>query len=61
MKSYIEKQYKQAIREYKGAIDENARWVARKQMARLEALGAEMYGFEFADALGAELRAEQSV
>lgn len=50
-KKYLENEYKQAIREFKAAIDENAQWNARKSMAKTEACAMEMYGFAYADEL----------
>ena len=46
-KNYLESEYKQAIREFKAAIDENAQWEARKTMARLEMIAGQMYGFDY--------------
>jgi hypothetical protein len=50
-KSYLEREYKQAILSFKGAISENEQWQARKEMANLERCAAEMYGFQYADEL----------
>lgn len=50
-KNYLESEYKQAIREFKAAIDENAQWEARKTMARLEMIAGQMYGFDYMDEL----------
>lgn len=50
-KQYLENEYKQAIREFKAAIDENAQWNARKSMARLEMIAGQMYGFDYMDEL----------
>jgi hypothetical protein len=50
-KEYLEREYKQAILEYKAAINEDAKWVARKSMAKTEACAMEMYGFAYADEL----------
>lgn len=50
-KEYLQREYKQAILDFKGAINENEQWQARKSMAQLERLAAEMYGFDFADKL----------
>ena len=48
-KEYLEREYHQATLEFKGAINEDARWQARK--AALERCAAEMYGFSYADEL----------
>lgn len=50
-KKYLENEYKQAIREFKAAIDENAQWEARKSMAKLEMSAGQMYGFDYMDEL----------
>lgn len=50
-KNYLESEYKQAIREFKAAIDENAQWKARKSMAQLEMIAGQMYGFDYMDEL----------
>lgn len=50
-KKYLENEYKQAIREFKAAIDENAQWKARKSMAQLEMIAGQMYGFDYMDEL----------
>lgn len=50
-KNYLESEYKQAIREFKAAIDENAQWNARKSMAKLEMIAGQMYGFDYMDEL----------
>lgn len=50
-KDYLEREYHQAILEFKGAINENTKWQARKAMANLERCAAEMYGYNYADEL----------
>lgn len=50
-REYIAQQYRQAWIEYRTAHTEDEQWVARKSMARLERMAAEMYGFEFSDSL----------
>lgn len=50
-KEYLEREYHQAILDFKGAINEDARWQARKAMASLERCAVEMYGFSYADEL----------
>lgn len=52
-KQYLEREYKQAIREFKGAISEEEKWQARKAMASLERCVGEMYGYEYMDELHA--------
>ncbi len=54
-KSYIEKEYKLAVQDLRLAAtipDDDAQWKARKNMARLEAIAAQCYGFDYADSLG---------
>lgn len=48
-KDYIEREYKQAISDFKVAHNENERWKCRKTMAKLELLACEFYGYEYAD------------
>lgn len=48
-RGYIETEYAQAIREYVGAITEEAKQQAQKDMARLEQIAMQDYGFEYAD------------
>lgn len=50
-KNYLESEYKQAIREFKAAINENAQWEARKSMAKLEMIAGQIYGFDYMDEL----------
>ena len=50
-REYIVQQYRQAWLEYRTAHTEDDQWDARKSMARLERMAAEMYGFDFADSL----------
>ena len=50
-KNYLESEYKQAIREFKAEINENAQWEARKSMAKLEMIAGQMYGFDYMDEL----------
>lgn len=50
-KNYLESEYKQAIREFKAAINENAQWETRKSMAKLEMIAGQMYGFDYMDEL----------
>ena len=49
--AYIEREYTQAINEYVGAITEEAKQQAMKDMARLEQIATQDYGFEYADQL----------
>ena len=49
--AYIEREYTQAINEYVGAITEEAKQQALKDMARLEQIATQDYGFEYADQL----------
>lgn len=53
-KSYIEKEYKLAAEKFKLAAtvpDDNKQWEARREMARLEAIASQCYGFDYADSL----------
>lgn len=50
-KRYIEREYRQAILEYKTAHNEDEQWQARKTMARLEQIAMQEYGFVYADEL----------
>lgn len=50
-KNYIENQYRLAWLDFKTAHTEDEQWTARKQMAKLEALASELFGFEYADSL----------
>lgn len=50
-KEYIQEQYRLAYLDFKTAHNEDEQWSARKQMAKLEGLAAETYGFAFADTL----------
>lgn len=50
-KEYLKREYKQAILDFKGAINEDAKWQARKSMADLERCAGEMYGFAYMDEL----------
>ena len=48
-KQYIEREYKQAVLEFKCAHTEDDQWDARKTMARLEQIAMQEFGFEYAD------------
>lgn len=50
-KKYIESNYKQAFLELKTAHTEDEQWQARKTMAKLEALAAQLFGFDYSDSL----------
>lgn len=56
-KGYIEREYKQAVNDFKMAHNENEQWECRMRMAKLELLACEFYGFEYADWL-AEMKGE---
>lgn len=47
-RQYLESQYKMAVMDFKTALDEDAQWDARMEMAKLEKLALEMYDDEFA-------------
>lgn len=50
-KQYIEEQYRLAILDYQTAKNEDEQFAARRSMAKLEALAAEAFGFDYADLL----------
>ena len=50
-KDYIERDYKQAISDFKVSHNENERWDSRKRMAKLELLACEFYGYQYLDYL----------
>lgn len=50
-KDYIEREYRAAVLDFRTAKNEDEQWSARRNMARLEALAAEMHGFDYADSL----------
>lgn len=50
-KAYIEAQYRLAWLDFRTAHSEDEQWDARKRMASLEVLAAELYGFEYADSV----------
>lgn len=50
-KDFIEKQYKLAYLCYKTAKSEDEQWEERRNMARLEAIAMQEFGFEYADTL----------
>ena len=56
-KDYIERDYKQAISDFKVSHNENERWECRKRMAKLELLACEFYGYQYMDWL-AEMKKE---
>ena len=46
-KEYIQKLYRQAITDFKYAHNEEERWAARHDMAKLERFAIETFGYEF--------------
>lgn len=48
-KDYLKEQYKIAISDFKTARNENEQFKAREDMARIERLAIESYGFDFCD------------
>ena len=55
-REYLQEQYRLAVLDFKCAANEDEQWQARKTMARLEQIAAQLYGFEYADNLhGKEL------
>lgn len=52
-KDYIESMYKIAVYDFRLSTSEDAAFDARRRMAKLEALAAETFGFDYADSLAA--------
>ena len=50
-KGYLESQYKLYMSCFKTAINEDEQWAMRKNMARIEALAMQEFGFGYADSL----------
>lgn len=50
-KAYIEREYKQAISDFKCSHNEDEQWSCRTTMARLENIAMQLHGFEYADSL----------
>ena len=50
-KDYIEREYRQAISDFKISHNEDDRWDCRKRMAKLELLACEFYGYQYLDYL----------
>lgn len=50
-KDYISNEYHLAVLDFKLARDEEGQWTARRTLARLEKLAAELFGFAFCDAM----------
>lgn len=48
---YIEREYKQAVLEFKCAHTDEEQWQARKSMAKLEQIAMQEFGFGYADEL----------
>lgn len=46
-KEYLRKQYHLAVLEFKTAHNEDAKWKAREQMARIERTAIELFGDDF--------------
>lgn len=46
-KEYLKKQYHLAVLELKSAYNEDAKWKAREQMARIERTAIELFGDDF--------------
>lgn len=46
-KAYIEREYKQAISDFKCSHNEDEQWECRKAMAKLEQIAVEFYGFDY--------------
>lgn len=56
-KLYIEREYKQAVSDFKCSHTEDEQWKCRATMARLQNIAMQLFGFEYADSL-AELSSE---
>ena len=54
-KEYIEREYKQALLEFKCAHTEDEQWEVRKTMARLEQIAMQEFGFDYADQVKKDL------
>lgn len=50
-KEYLERTYRQAVLEYRTAIDDSAKHQAMSVMAKTERSAAEMYGFDYVNEL----------
>lgn len=50
-KERIEEMYHFAVLNFKGAINEDQQWEARKMMMNLEIIATQEYGFEYCDQL----------
>ena len=53
-REYLQEQYRLAVLDFKCAANEDEQWQARKTMARLEQIAAQLHGFEYADKLHCE-------
>lgn len=53
-KEYLKKQYHLAVLELKSAYNEDAKWRAREQMARIERTAIELFGEEFVNQIRKE-------
>lgn len=50
-KEWIEEMYHFAVLNFKGAINEDQQWEARKMMMNLEIIAIQEYGFDYCDQL----------
>ena len=50
-KLYIEREYRQAVSDFKCAHTEDEQWMCRSTMARLQNIAMQLFGFEYADSL----------
>lgn len=50
-KEWIEEMYHFAVLNFKGAINEDQQWEARKMMMNLEIIAIQEYGFNYCDQL----------
>lgn len=50
-REYIEEQYRLAVLDFKVAQTEEEQWKARKDLAKLELVASQTYGFDYADML----------
>lgn len=50
-KLYIEREYQQAVSDFKCSHTEDEQWKCRATMARLQNIAMQLFGFEYADSL----------
>lgn len=57
-KEYIEREYRQAISDFKISHNEDERWDCRKRMAKLELLACECHGYQYLDEVLGKIKSE---